>query len=343
MGKKLTVYDIAEEAGVSAATVSRVLTGNVQVKGKTKEKVLAIINKHNFQPSSVARSLKARRSKMIGFIVPDITNPFFSQLFLEVEIRATEHDYTVILCNSHSNSRRESQILDTFLAKEVEAIIFSGGRIDNMQITKGQLQEIERVNQFIPLITCSELPGGKCIQMINNERQGIYTIVEHLYSLGHRSLGMIGGRDNVLPSHKRRMYMIEAAQQYGMTVKKDWLIQGEFSISAGAECMDQLLSQLELPTAVMAFNDVVAIGALSTLHRHGYTVPDDMALTGYDGIPLTQTVVPSITTMAAPFAYIADRIMATILSGESAGQISETVVDLQLVVGESTGRNVRAV
>ena len=338
MGKKITVYDIAKEAGVSAATVSRVLTGNVQVKGKTKDKVLAIISKYNFQPSSVARSLKARRSRMIGFIVPDITNPFFSQLFLEVEIRATEHDYTVILCNSHSNSRRESQILDTFLAKEVEAIIFSGGRIDNMLISKSQLQEIERVNHIIPLITCSELPGGKCIQMINNERQGIYTLVEHLYSLGHRSLGMIGGRDDVLPSHKRRMFMIEAAEQYGMTVKKDWLIQGEFSITAGAECMDQLLRQVQLPTAVMAFNDVVAIGALSTLYQHGYNVPDDMALTGYDGIPLTQNVVPSITTMATPFAFFADRIMATILSGQGAGQVSETIMELQLVVGDSTMR-----
>lgn len=333
---KVTVYDIAREAGVSAATVSRVLTGNVPVNEKTKERVMEILHKHSFRPSSVARSLKARRSKTIGFIVPDITNPYFSQLFLEVEVRAAEIGYTVILCNSHSDYTRESQILDVLLAKEVEAIVFTGGRVDYMMLTKKYIHEMERVNKIVPLITCSPMPGTKCIQIMNNEQQGIYALVEHLAGLGHRTIGMVGGRLDVRPAFQRRQYFLEAAEEYGITVEKKWLVEGGFAIASGRECMDKLLELDDLPTAVMAFNDVVAVGALGAILRHGISVPGDMALTGFDGIQLTENVTPAITTAAASFRGYADKIIEIACSMDGAGQSSETVLDLQLVPREST-------
>lgn len=333
---KITVYDIAREAGVSAATVSRVLTGNVPVNEKTKERVLEILKKHNFRPSSVARSLKAGRSKTVGFIVPDITNPYFSQLFLEVEMRASELGYTVILCNSHSDYMRESQIMEILLAKEVEAIIFTGGRVDYLMLTKKYIHEIERVNKIVPLITCSAMPGTRCIQLMNNEHEGIFTLVRHLSGLGHRSIGMVGGRLDVRQAFQRRRYFLEAAEEHGITVKNNWLIEGEFSIAAGRECMDRLLEQADLPSAVMAFNDVVAVGALGSLLRHGLSVPGDMALTGFDGIQLTENVNPSITTMATSFKGYADKIMELVQSIETAGTTGETSLDLELVVRDST-------
>src|SRR5450756_169229 len=129
--RRLTVYDIAKEAGVSASTVSRVLTGNGPVNEKKKELVQRILDKHEFRPSSVARSLKARRSKSVGFIVPDITNPFFSTMFMEVETRLAVAGYTVILCNSESRREREMEILHMLTEKEVEVIVLSGGIVDD--------------------------------------------------------------------------------------------------------------------------------------------------------------------------------------------------------------------
>lgn len=336
MINKPTVHDIAKEAGVSAATVSRVLTGNVPVKEKTKERVLEILNKHSFRPSSVARSLKARRSKTIGFIMPDITNPYFSQLFLEVEIKASENGYTVILCNSHSDYVQETRMLEVLLEKEVEAIIFAGGRVDYMMLTRKYIHEMEKINQIVPLITCSSMPGTKCIQITNNEKQGVYTLVEHLAGLGHKTVGMIGGRLDVRPAFQRRQYFLEAAEEHGITVDKKWLIEGGFSIAAGMKCMDQLMEQSNLPSAIMAFNDVVAVGALGTMLRHGISIPRDMALTGFDGIQLTESVAPAITTMVSDLKGYADKIIEIVLMMDGAGKTSETVLDLELAVREST-------
>lgn len=340
---RITVYDIAREAGVSAATVSRVLTGNVPVNEKTKERVMEILRKHNFRPSSVARSLKARRSKTIGFIAPDITNPYFSHLFLEVEVRAAEKGYTVILCNSHSDYERESQILDVLLAKEVEGIVFTGGRVDYMLLTKKYIHEMERVNRIVPLITCSALPGAKCIQLRNDEQQGINALVKHLAGLGHATVGMVGGRLDVRQAFQRRHYLFEAAEEYGIRVDAKWLVEGGFDIASGRACMESLLEQGELPTAVMAFNDVVAVGALGAMLRRGVCVPGDMALTGFDGIQLTENVTPAITTAASPFKEYADRIIEIVCSEEGAGQVSETIMDLNLVVRDSTAQRKKEV
>lgn len=333
---RTTVYDIAKEAGVSAATVSRVLTGNVSVREKTKERVMEVLNKYNFRPSSVARSLKDRRSKTIGFIVPDITNLYFSQLFLEVEVKAAEIGYTVILCNSNSDCGRESQILDVLLSKEVEAIVFCGGRVDNMLLIKKYIHEMEHVNKIVPLVTCSSLPGAKCIQIVNNEQQGIYALISHLASLGHSTVGMVGGRLSVRQAFQRRRCLLEAAEEFNMRIDPGWLIEGGFDMASGRECMDKMLEQGSLPTAVMAFNDVVAIGALGSMLRHGVMVPGDMALTGFDGIQLTENVTPSITTVIAPLEKYADHIIDVVLSMDGAGKTSETVLDLKLAVRDST-------
>lgn len=333
---RITVYDIAREAGVSAATVSRVLTGNVPVSEKTKKRVMDILHKHNFQPSSVARSLKARRSKTIGFIVPDIPNPFFSHLYMEAESLAATMGFTVILCNSHSDLTRESQILNMLLAREVEAIVFTGGRVDNLLLTKKYIHEMERINKIVPLITCSQLPGAKCIQLVNNERQGVYALVEHLAGLGHRTIGMVGGRLDVRQALHRRRYLLEAAEEHGIKVKNNWLIESGFFLVSGRDCMDKLLEQHDLPTAVMAFNDIVAVGALGSMLRHGISVPRDMALTGFDGIQLSESVTPAITTMVTPFKAFAEKIMDIVQSMDGAGQASETMFDLELVARDST-------
>ncbi len=336
MNNKLTMHDIAREASVSISTVSRVLTGSIPVREDTRKRVMEVVEKHSFRPSSVARSLKVRRSKAIGFIVPDITNPFYSQLFLEVEVLASRNGYTVILCNSHSDYKLESHMLDVLLEREVEAIVFTGGRVDYMMLTKKYIHEMEKINQIVPLITCSAMPGTKCMQLMNNERKGIFQLVEHLASLGHHKIGMVGGRLDVRQGFQRRQYFLEAAEEFDVTVDRRWLIEGDFTIASGRECMTQLLGQSDLPTAVMAFNDVAAVGALGVLLKHHISVPHDMALTGFDGIHLTEAVTPSITTMTTPFEKYAEKILEIVINKADAGRITECMLDMQLTVREST-------
>ncbi len=334
---KITVYDIAKEAGVSAATVSRVLTGNVPVHEKTKEKVTEVLQKYNFRPSSVARSLKARRSKSIGFVVPDITNHYFSTMFLALELLAAQHGYTVILCNSNSDFTRESEILEVLLEKEVELIVFTGGRIDTVGLPKKYVAEIERVNRIVPLVTCSVMPGAKCIQIVNDERQGVFTLVSHLAGLGHHDIGMVGGTGTNRPIALRRQHLLEAAEEYHLRVRDEWLIiEGGFLLASGSQCMEKMLALPQKPTAVMAFNDVVAVGALSTLQRRGVRVPEDMALTGYDGVQITASSYPGITTVGANFNGYAERIMDIVLNHPEPGQVVEIMFPMELMVREST-------
>lgn len=311
--RRITVYDIAKEAGVSASTVSRVLTGNGPVNEKKRALVLSLLKKHDFRPSSVARSLKARRSHSIGFIVPDITNPYFSTMFMEVETRLSASGYTVILCNSESRRDREMEILQVLAEKEVEAIVLCGGIVDDLYPLPRMLREIEKINQRVPIITLSKFPGVPCAQAYSDDRQGVFEIVAHFAQAGHHQIGMLGGSMNVRNTFERKIHLLEAANQHGLEVRGEWIIEGGFSVEAGTRTMEALLALPEQPTAVLAFNDVVAIGALSVIGRRGLRVGHDIALAGIDGISLTETIFPGITTAAVDFEgfsrYVSEFVM----------------------------------
>ncbi len=335
--RRVTVYDIAKEAGVSASTVSRVLTGNGPVNEKKRQVVLDLLKKHDFRPSSVARSLKARRSHSIGFIVPDIINPYFSTMFYEVETRLSSAGYTVILCNSESVREREMDILQVLAEKEVEAIVLCGGIVDDLYPPPRMLREIERIDRRVPIITLSKFPGVTCSQAYSDDRQGVFGMVDHLYGMGHRQIGMLGGSMNVRNTFERKIYLLEAANQYGMEVRGEWIIEGGFTIEAGEQAMSALLALPERPTAVLAFNDVVAVGALSIVGRHGLRVGHDIAVAGMDGIGLTEAIHPGITTAAADFKgfahYVGDFVRQR---GRGESAVGGKVFPYQIITRGST-------
>lgn len=335
--RRITVYDIAKEAGVSASTVSRVLTGNGPVNEKKRALVLSLLEKHDFRPSSVARSLKARRSHSIGFIVPDITNPYFSSMFMEVETRLSASGYTVILCNSESRREREMEILQVLAEKEVEAIVLCGGIVDDLYPQPRMLREIEKVNQRVPIITLSKFPGVSCAQAYSDDRQGVFEVVSHFAQAGHHQIGMLGGSMNVRNTFERKIHLLEAANQHGLEVRSEWIIEGGFSIDAGTQTMEALLALPERPTAVLAFNDVVAIGALSVIGRRGLRVGHDIALAGIDGISLTETIFPGITTAAVDFEGFSRCVSEFVMSrGKGEAFAQDHVFPFQLIVRGTT-------
>ncbi len=312
--RKMTVYDIAREAEVSASTVSRVLTGNGPVNEEKRTLVLSILDKHEFRPSSVARSLKARRSKTIGFIVPDITNPFFSTLFLEVETRLAQAGYTVILCNSESNRDREIKTLNVLAEKEVEVIVLCGGIVDDLFPQAKMLRTIEKINRHTPIITLSKFPGVHCAQVYSDEKQAVDDIVQHFSELGCKTVGLLSGKMDVRNAFERKNHLIDAANRFGIEIRSEWIIEDGFSIRAGARSMEKLLSQKEIPAAVLAVNDVVAIGALSVIEQHGFKVGEDIVLSGMDGISLTETIFPGITTSVVDYGAFADYVVEFVLN-----------------------------
>lgn len=303
MKKAFTVYDIAREAQVSPATVSRVLNGSANVSEEKRDRIRSIIEKYNFVPNALARSLIKKESKMIGFILPDITNPFFAAVFLEAEKYAVSLGYTILLCNFMNEdfldrTGLESLYLKTLVEKKVDGIIMMGGRVNDSDTVPELAAEIREIMEQVPVVMINgRMEGVDCYKVIANEKDGIMQLVDYLYRIGHRKFGFVGGKQGVTSTDIKLRALQKALKAYKLKLKKEWVVNGTFSIKSGADTMNKLLDNRDIPTAVLAVNDFVAVGALNAAKKRGYKIPEDISVTGFDNTYITDIVSPSITTV----------------------------------------------
>ena len=191
----ITIYDIAKEAGVSVATVSRVLNSTAPVKASTKARIMSIIAKHQFQPNALARSLFKKETGIIAIILPDITNPFFPEVFWGAENEAREKGYTLFLCDTAGDYSRESQYLNILWEKRVDGIIFMGGRINLANCPPNLAQEIMDMSKNIPIVLVNgNIPNASIHRIYTDEALGAELATQHLIDLGHREIAFLGGR-----------------------------------------------------------------------------------------------------------------------------------------------------
>jgi LacI family transcriptional regulator len=340
---RITIYRIAEEAGVSPSTVSRVLNGNVRVTSANREKVEALIRRYEFEPNPVARSLTGHRSHVIGFIMPDITNPYWGSLFLGAERQALDLGYTLFLANTlNDNSRHatnlESRSLHAMKQKQVDGILISGGRVHEHDVIPEHLQELSSFLEEIPIVTVSgRMPGLDTDSVSSDEAKGIESLVNYLVSVKHTEIGFLGGVSGIEPSDMRVNAFRGSLERHGLSYRPEWRIEGaEFNMEDGREAMERLLQLRSRPTAVICFNDLVAIGAIYTAQRHGLDVPGDISVAGVDNIPLSQYIHPAITTIdlkAAEQGSLAVKMLCDILG--KTGARSQVIVTPQLVIRDS--------
>ena len=170
MNKKITIVELAEMAGVSTATVSRVINDTGKVDKEKKEKILELIDRYDYRPNQIAKALQASRSNTVGFVVPHINSPYYARIFYETEIAAKKKGYTILLCNSESDRHLESNILNTFMSANVRAIVFMGGRLD----------ELEKINKKIPIIACVDVAELNCVQVYQEQKLSSKKLLEHL-------------------------------------------------------------------------------------------------------------------------------------------------------------------
>ncbi|MBP3966618.1 LacI family DNA-binding transcriptional regulator [Paenibacillus lignilyticus] len=345
--KPVTVYDIAREANVSVATVSRVLNNTAPVKASTRERIMGLIQKHQFQPNALARSLIKKETGMIGIILPDITNPFFPEVLAGLEQEARNNGYTFFLCDTGSSNQdikaqyqRESQYLNILMEKQVDGIIMIGGRIDLARCSKEMAKEVAEVNKRLPVVLINgNLPGAKFHRVIIDEVAGGVLATEHLIGLGHTDIAFIGGYKQMSNTVQRLEGYTKAMQQAGLQIREDWIITGGFTVEAGKVFMNQLLGgeTENRPTAIVCANDLSAIGAIKAAVKHGLRVPEDMSIIGFDDIPLAANVIPELTTISLKCLELG-RTAAHILHqliGKN-GIDTLTVLQPELVVREST-------
>ncbi|TYP74514.1 LacI family DNA-binding transcriptional regulator [Paenibacillus methanolicus] len=338
--KNITIYDIAKEADVSVTTVSRVLNGTAPVKASTKEAVLRVIEKHKFQPNALARSLIKKETGTIAMIVPDITNPFFPEVFWGSENEAREKGYTFFLCNSAGEYGRESEYLSILREKRVEGIIFVGGRINLANCPPELVQEVVDTAKGIPVVLVNgHLAKSQLHRVYTDEAAGAALAAQHVIDLGHREIAFIGGMEELTTTIQKVKAVKRKLEEHGLGLRKDRLLFGEFSITAGRELMAKLLEQADRPTAVICVNDFTAIGAIKAATERGLRIPDDISIVGFDDSPLSTAVIPELTTVTQntnELGKLAVERIYQINNGLPAKR--STVLQPKLVVRQSTGR-----
>lgn len=335
--ENITIYDIAREANVSPATVSRVLTGNAKVRPQTMEKIIPLIEKYNFRPNSLARSLLYKQSKTIGFILPDINHPFFSTLVLKSEAHALELGYTSFLCNTMDRPENESKYLQSLVDQQVDGIIYLGGKINDTDTDKKYAEEMKKVMDRVPVVFVNGQMAGVDAHIVRtDEESGIDNLVELLVNLNHKKIGFLGGIEGITSTDVKKNAFIRTMERKGLEVNNQWILGSGFYIESGEEVALQLLTLNERPTAVLCVNDFVAIGVIKALTKFGLKVPDDISVVGFDDIYLAKYFPPGITTVSQNYEQLgktAVNILADLIQEKQVKK--ETVVSTSLVLRDS--------
>ena len=334
--KSVSINDIAKYARVSKSTVSRILNDKGKFSKDTIDKVLQVVKKLNYSPSMVARSLRNRRTKTVGLLLPNIANPFFPAILKGVECVASENGYVVVLCDSDERKEKESLYFQIFENRWVDGIIFSG--ITGDEEEQKYIRTIHEKGTPVVLID-REIEGYFTnVVMIDNKRAA-FDATTHLLELGHKKIGHIAGLQNIKVFVKRLEGYKEALAEYGIDFDPTLMEEGDLSIESGSCAVRQLLKKKVTFTAIFAGTDLMAIGCIKELQKNGLRVPQDVSIVGFDNISLASLVTPSLTTVAQPTYEIgAEAMNLLIKSIEKKGALKNKIIlPTELVIRESAG------
>jgi LacI family transcriptional regulator len=294
-GKTPTIRDVARSAGVSAATVSRVLNGQDIVSDQIREKVRHAIAAMGYVPNASARALASSRTRTIGAVVPTIAGSIFAKIVQSMQKSLEEGGYALILAASEYSLSREFASVRALLDRGVDAVVLVGSRHDAKLY---RLIEHKRV----PLVlTCTYDPASKWSTVGWDNKAGSAKIAAHAFDIGHRRFGIIGGlsTDNDRATERVEGF-VEALHARGVEIARDAIIESRYDLAESGRAMRQLLARSPSPTAILCGNDVLATGALLECLRLGVRVPADVSIAGYDDLDVAAQLVPSLTTVRIP-------------------------------------------
>lgn len=287
----MDMRDIAKLAGVSSATVSRVINESATVRPETAERVRRVIAESKFFPNSSATTLKHGKSSTYGLIIPDITNPFFPELIRSFEQILVENNREMLMATTDFHPSRIQQSIRRMLVRRVDGVALIASEIDTEPIES-------LIHNRVPLVTMDRrVTGPGLSDVLINNTSGIDQAIKHLTVLGHTEIGFIGGMIGPTISDHRANAFIGALKKHGLKVNPEFMRAGNYRISGGEAAMEELLHFSSGPTAILTANDLTAIGALRAIHRRGLTVPGDYSVIGFDDIELSDILHPPLTTL----------------------------------------------
>lgn len=328
----VTIYDVAREAGVSMATVSRVVNNNPNVKPQTRKKVFEAIERLGYRPNAVARGLASKKTTTVGVVIPDISNANFAEVARGVEDIANMYHYNIILCNADKRKEKEIRVINTLLEKQVDGLLFMGGTV-----TDEHLQAFQTAN--VPIVLCgtTDEKGQMPAVDIDHERAA-YDAVKLLIQQGHRKIGMISGTlQDPNNGFARYQGYKKALEDAGIPFSEDLVRIGNYRYESGVEAMKYFLQLSERPTAIFAATDEMAIGAIHAIQDEGMTVPGDISVISVDNSRMASMVRPMLTTVAQPMydiGAVSMRLLTKLMNKENV-DMSKIVLPHELIQRKS--------
>ena len=330
----VTLKELGARARVHPSTVSRVANHDpsLRIAPITRQRIEALLRETEYRPNGVARGLKLRQTLVLAVVIPDITNPFFAALFRGGEDGASPRGYNVLLCNTDGSPQRQRSHLQSLHARRVDGVILASSFLKDPTVRWLRHQGIPYVlvNRFSdedhdPFVGSDDLVGGRIA-------------TSHLAELGHRRIGHLAGKPTVSTGVMRRRGYLAALAERGLTADPRLVIESGYTEEGGTQAAERLLALDDRPTAIFAVTDMTAVGAFGAARRMGLRVPEDIAIVGYNDIPLASRMMPALTTVRVPIHEFGSAAARVLLDQIDSGQPTRrrVIFNPELIVRGST-------
>jgi DNA-binding LacI/PurR family transcriptional regulator len=332
---KIDIRTVASRAGVSIATVSRAMNHVPTVDKALAERVWEAVAELNYMPNTQARALVSGKSRMLGLIVSEITNPFFPELIQQFEQVAVEHGYEILIASTSYERSRMVQCARRMLERKVDGVAVMTFGIEDFLFERFAADNI-------PVVFIDAAPDRPFSSALNIDyRIGICEGIQHLALLGHTSIGFISGPLRLRSANTRKSTFLQGLRSAGLKTDSAWLIEGDHTLDGGRDAMQQILALPNKPTAIMCSNDMTAIGVQHALFEAGLRVPDDFSLIGFDDIHLAQYTIPPLTSVRMSCRDLALKAVRSLIAQlepeSSAANETATSIPTHLIVRQTTG------
>ncbi|MDL2323556.1 LacI family transcriptional regulator [Ruminococcaceae bacterium OttesenSCG-928-A16] len=289
----MNIYDIAREAGVSISTVSRVINNKTNVTPATRAKIQAVLDKHQYAPSAIARGLVAHSMKTVAIMAVDLRVPHYAYTTYVIEQEFTKRNYNVMVCNTGGTLEETRRYAAELAQRQIDGVVLVGSVFN----TLGQDPEVARALQGMPVVLANgTLPWPQAYSVPVDDSLGVQLAVRHLAQKGHQHIVYVKDRDTAAAQHKQNGFVAEM-QAHGLACGEDVIFATPYGLDGGKHAAAQILAQKKRPTAVVCAEDLTAVGVLKALTKAGINVPGDIAVTGYNNSEYSEICTPELTSV----------------------------------------------
>jgi DNA-binding LacI/PurR family transcriptional regulator len=331
-----TIKDVANRAGVSITTVSRILNNQPHVADELRERVLKAIDELDYRPSRVAQRLRATESNLVGVIFSDIANPFYIEALCSIEQALSQHGMSVLIGNANSDPKREEYFINLMQMEDIAGLIIAPTKEDSPALATAS-------RLGLPVVVIDRRMSNMEVDTVLADNfKGAFLAVQHLTQLGHKRIGVVSGPLHLTSARERYTGYLQAMSDAQLAVETSLTRFGDYRQASGYTLTRELLETPDPPSALFIANNQMTIGAMNAIHDGGWIIPDDVAVIGFDDLPWAVSLNPPLTTVAQPTFEIgtgaADLLMVRIANPD---RPSRTLVfETRLVVRESSGNHI---